>query len=97
MNIEQEEASGKGSFIINAEGRQVALMTYAIKEDHLLVILHTEVDDSLRGQNIGSKLVIAAVNHARENGMRLRPLCTFAHTFLEKRKDLYADVLEQAI
>ncbi len=97
MNIQREESGGKGSFIINAEGRQVALMTYAVKEDHLLVILHTEVDDALRGKNVGSNLVTEAFTHARENNIRIRPLCTFAQAVLEKKKNLYADVLEHFI
>ncbi len=96
MNVERKESGGKGSFFINAEGRQVALMTYTVQEDHLLVILHTEVSDSLRGKNVGSKLVMEAVTYARNHEMRIRPLCTFAKRFLEKEKDLYADVLEQA-
>jgi len=96
MNIEQEVAGGKGSFFINEDVRQVALMTFSIKDDNLLVILHTEVDDALRGKNVGSKLVTQAVNYARENNLRIRPLCTFAKAVLEKKKDFYADVLEPA-
>ncbi len=96
MNIDREETEGKGSFFIIEDGRQVALMTHAVKEHSILVILHTEVHDALKGKDVGSKLVTEAVNYARENDLLIRPLCTFAKAVIDKKQDHYADVLEQA-
>lgn len=95
MNIQREESGGQGSFFIKEDGKQLALMTYKLAADNILVILHTEVDESLKGQSVGGKLVDAAVNYARENNLHIKPLCTFAKAVMDKKKELYADVLEQ--
>ena len=96
MEIQQRESDHKGSFFIEVDGRQVAVMTYLLKPDNILVIDHTKVDDSLKGKNIGSQLVTKAVDFARQKKFRIRPLCSFARAVLEKKRDEYADVLEVA-
>ncbi len=96
MDIQREESGNQGSFFIKEEGKQLALMTYKMAAGNILVILHTEVDESLKGQSVGAKLVNEAANYARENKLRIRPLCTFAKAVLDKKKELYQDVLEQS-
>lgn len=95
MKIEREETGNKGSFFILHNNQQVALMTYKIDEPATLVILHTEVDEMLKGQNVGRQLVEQAVQYARQNQLRIKPLCSFANAVLQKKKAEHADVLEQ--
>ena len=51
MNIEIEEAESKGRAYV--AGAAKAEMTYSRAGDKLLIIDHTEVDDSFRGQGSG--------------------------------------------
>lgn len=95
MKIQQEELNNEGSFFIKEDEQQLALMTYRMAADNILEILHTEVDERLQGKNVGSNLVTAAANYARENNLRIRSLCSFAGAVLNKKKDVFADVLDQ--
>ncbi|MFZ3275020.1 MAG: GNAT family N-acetyltransferase [Lutibacter sp.] len=53
---------------------------------------HTNVDIKLKGQGAGKKLVIKAIEFARENGLKILPLCTFAKSVFDK-EIAFRDVL----
>ncbi|MEO5985329.1 MAG: GNAT family N-acetyltransferase [Ferruginibacter sp.] len=92
METQHQQTNRKGSFFLEQNNKQVALMTYHLSES-TMVIEHTEVDPSLQGENIGMQLVNAAVNYARDNKMKIKPLCSFVASVLNKDKDKYADIL----
>ncbi|MBS1588836.1 MAG: N-acetyltransferase [Bacteroidetes bacterium] len=62
------------------------------KKDSTLIVLHTDVDPSLAGQGVGKKLVLAIVQYARQNGLKIKAECSFAYAVLTKTSE-YADVL----
>ncbi len=66
-------------------------MTYTVAGSRV-IIDHTTVDDSLRGQGVGAKLVRAAVDWARAESAKLMPLCPYAKSVFDKTPD-YSDVL----
>ena len=92
MEIEHKPRDHKGSFIHQKDSEILAEMTYSKAGDTMLIIDHTEVSEKLRGTGAGVKLVEYAVNFARQNHMKLMPLCPFAKSVFEKREDL-RDVL----
>ncbi|MEO7675099.1 MAG: GNAT family N-acetyltransferase [Pyrinomonadaceae bacterium] len=53
---------------------------------------HTEVDPKFRGENIGKDLVAAAVAYARENSLKIKPLCPYTKKVIEATPELQ-DVL----
>lgn len=65
--------------------------TYSTSEG-LWIIDHTQVDDNYRGQNIAARLVEELVNRAREQGIKIMPLCPFAKKEFETKAQ-YRDVL----
>ena len=79
-------------FFVEEDGKKLAAMTFSKAGDQLIIIDHTEVSDVLRGKNVGKQLVAAAVDHARKNGLKILPLCTFAKSVFEKTAE-YQDVL----
>ncbi len=91
MDVQQKESSGQGKFFIEENGRRLAALVYA-KQNGLLVIEHTEVDKALRGRNIGFDLVHKAVDYARENGVKISPVCPFARKQFEKNAE-WKDVM----
>lgn len=66
-------------------------MTYTVAGTRV-IIDHTQVDASLRGEGVGAKLVQAAVEWARAENARLMPLCPYAKSVFDKTP-AYADVL----
>lgn len=92
MEIQHQENQQKGKFFYEENGQQLAEMTYTYAGNDKIIIDHTEVDDSLRGQGVGYKLVEASVQFARENNISILPLCPFANAVFRKKKE-YSDVL----
>ncbi len=66
-------------------------MTYVAAGENAFIIDHTFVDESLRGQKVGDKLVAAAVEYARENGLKIYATCPFALRVLTNTPE-YHDV-----
>lgn len=59
-----------------------------------VVIDHTWVDPSLRGQGAAGKLVQAVVDALRQSGRKARATCSYARTWLENHPEA-ADVLAE--
>ena len=91
MDIKHVKNGSRGGFIIKGETGRLAEMTYAREGDSSMNIDHTQVDESLRGEGVAEKLLEAAVEFARENGLRVTATCPYAKKKLEKN-DEYADV-----
>lgn len=92
MNVQHESNETKGVFFIEREGERIAHMTYSKWGNQKFIIDHTEVSDALRGKGAGKQLVMAAVSYARENEMKILPLCPFAQSVFGKMKEIQ-DVL----
>lgn len=93
MEIKHQEDGKKGYFFIEKEGEKKAEMVYSKAGDQLFIIEHTEVDDSLRGEGAGKKMVMKAVELARKSGKKIIPLCPFAKSVFDKNKEI-RDVLK---
>lgn len=91
MKILRDETGSKGRFYIEKDGKQLAQMTYSKAGADKIIIDHTEVDASLKGKGIGRDLVAEAVKYARENDLKIIPLCPFAKAEFDKHTD-YDDV-----
>lgn len=92
MEILKELNGHKGSFYIENDGERQAEMTYTMAGHETLIIDHTEVGDALRGKGAGLQLVKAAVEFARENNIKIIPLCPFAKSVFDKKEEI-RDVL----
>jgi uncharacterized protein len=93
MEIKHKDNGKKGMFYVEIEGKQEAEITYVHAGTEIIIIDHTGVNDSLKGQGVGYKLVAATVNYARENDLKIKPLCPFANAVFKKKATEYSDVL----
>lgn len=92
MEIEHHQGAQRGFFKAVQDQLEAGIMTYHWEGANKLVIEHTEVDESFAGKGVGKRLVMAAVEYARENKIKILPLCPFAHALFEKIEEL-RDVL----
>ncbi len=94
MEIKLTESGNKGIVFIKEGNRNLAEMTWIEGGDGYIIVDHTTVDDSLKGQGIGRKLLDRIVEVARERNLKIKPLCPFVvATF--KKVDEIRDVLYQ--
>jgi predicted GNAT family acetyltransferase len=91
MNIQHKETEGGGSFYM-PEGDDIKAEIVYARSGQNLVIEHTEVDEELRGKNFGYDLVGRVVEYARENDLKVVPVCRFAKAVFDKKEE-YSDVL----
>ena len=92
MLIQHKKVNSKGFFFIERDGNILAEMVYTMASPEKMIIEHTEVNDELRGQNIGYELVHAGVEYARLHHLKIIPLCAFANSVFKKKPE-FADVL----
>lgn len=71
-------------YATNKNNEIVAEVTFYEIQNEVYNIDHTFVDDSLRGQGIGSKLVQEAVDTIKEKGAKIQATCPFASKWLEE-------------
>jgi predicted GNAT family acetyltransferase len=92
LTVQREESDHRGSFFLEAGGKRVGEMTFTRANPALVIIDHTEVDDSLKGQGAGRKMLDAMVAWARETKTKLVPVCPYAKAQFDKDPSL-RDVL----
>ncbi|MFN8573306.1 MAG: GNAT family N-acetyltransferase [Gemmatimonadaceae bacterium] len=62
--------------------------------DGRIVFTHTEVPAELSGRGVGSALARAALDQARERGLRVEPRCPFVARYIERHPE-YADLVHE--
>jgi predicted GNAT family acetyltransferase len=55
--------------------------------DGVMHMTHTGVNPSLQGQGIAAALVKAALDHARSQGLKVDPLCSYVHTYMQRHPE----------
>ena len=79
-----------GRFEVEREGN-LAVLEYLLQEGKI-VFIHTGVPSALEGQGIGSRLARAGLDHARAQGLKVVPLCSFIAAYIQKHPE-YQDLL----
>lgn len=91
-DVKLEIDGKKGYFHIDVDGKQEAKMTFVFAGDDKIIIDHTEVNPGNEGKGFGKKMVTKAVEWARENDIKIVPLCPFAKSVFDKVPE-FRDVL----
>ena len=94
MNFQHKENKRTGMFYLESEKDKetTAEIVYSIELPDRIIIQHTAVSDELRGKNIGYELVKAIVELAREKHLKVVPVCSFASSVFQRKKE-FSDVL----
>jgi hypothetical protein len=62
------------------------------EQGELLVLPHTQIKSSFRGQGMGARLVQGALDDARAKGRRVLPYCWYVAEFIDANPE-YQDLL----
>jgi hypothetical protein len=83
-----------GRFEITVEGEPAGFVSYHPVGQNL-DFTHTEIDDCFEGHGLGSTLIRAGLDTARERGMGVLPHCPFVRSFIERHAE-YLDLVPAA-
>jgi uncharacterized protein len=67
-------------------GNETAYLAYE-RSPGALVLIHTEVPPSFRGEGLGEALVKAALDAVHAEGLRIVPVCPFVKAYLRKHPE----------
>ena len=81
-----------GFYVGEDPNNPLAEITYHPRDEQTMVIDHTFVSDTLRGQGVGGLLVHKVADLARKENKRIIPLCSYAKRVMMHNPD-YQDVL----
>lgn len=92
MPIIQTDTEKGGSFKMYQNDTVAGELVYKWSGKTKIIIEHTGVNENFEGQGIGKKLVLAAVDFARKNSIKILPFCTYAKSVFDKNPEIH-DVL----
>jgi predicted GNAT family acetyltransferase len=84
IRIEREDNGRKGRFVLYQNDEFAGEMTYVWAGTSRFIIDHTGVEESFNGRGLGKQLVMKAVEYARDNALKILPLCPFAKKVFDK-------------
>lgn len=87
-----DEANGR--YELRQHGRVVALAQYH-REGDAVVFTHTEVDESLEGQGLGSRLAAYALDDVRSRGLAAVPRCSFIAGYIARHEKEYGALVKR--
>jgi len=78
-------------FVTDVDGHQ-GYVEYE-RDGDTLALTHTIVPTAIGGRGVAAELVRTALEHARSEGLKVRPDCSYVEAYL-RRHDEYADLRE---
>ncbi|AWK51718.1 GNAT family N-acetyltransferase [Clostridium beijerinckii] len=85
----------KNKFYIGENSQNaLAEITFVPEGESKIIVNHTYVSESLRGQGIALKLVEKVIEYARQENIKIIPLCSYVEKVMT-RNDKYKDVLSE--
>lgn len=85
------DKNGEGAFYIMNNAEQAGEMAVAI-EDKNLTVYHTEVLPELEGKGFAGRLLAAMADYARQNSLKVVPLCSYVHAQFKHHPETYNDI-----
>ncbi|MFN3669330.1 MAG: GNAT family N-acetyltransferase [Brevundimonas sp.] len=71
----------------DAEGRTRSVFADYVVQGGTRVILHVEADPALRGTGAAGRFMQALAEHARAEGLKLAPRCSYAVAWLKRHSE----------
>ena len=86
MDAKVVDVPEKGRFEIRLDDRVDGLASYHI-EGTTMTLPHTEIDPGVGGRGLGTALVSAVLDAARERGLHVLPYCSFIRHYIQQHPE----------
>ncbi|MEO3814041.1 GNAT family N-acetyltransferase [Sphaerisporangium sp. B11E5] len=91
--VEVAENKDAHRFEITVEGRLAGFVKYRRRPGQL-VFTHTEIAEEFGGKGLGGRLIGAALDAARDAGVKVVPVCPFVGKYVERHPE-YRDMMAE--
>ena len=85
MALEITHQPADKRFVAQVDGGE-AECVYRLQGD-VMDIVHTEVPPASEGHGVAAAMVRAALAHARAQGLRVRPSCSYVRSYMRRHAD----------
>jgi hypothetical protein len=88
ISLQYQEARQR--FELSVDG-QASVLDYSLHVSDtgtVMSITHTHVPAALQGRGLAAQLMAAALDHARTNGWKVEPVCSYAVSYMNKHAGL---------
>ena len=92
MDFEIKHDVEQNRFVSYYEGHK-AVVEYTLK-DNVIDLYRTFTPPELRGKGIAGKLVKFALEHAKENNLKIIPTCSYVKGYIERHEN-YKELLAE--
>jgi len=82
--VDHNEIKSRFEAIINNE---VSIVNYTQSENGNLMITHTRVPRELEGQGIAAALTEAILEYAKQQSLKVQPLCSYTKAYIERHPE----------
>jgi predicted GNAT family acetyltransferase len=83
-DVPVSDNAARSRFELTVDGH-TGYLTYE-RAQGTLTLVHTEVPEEIRGRHLGDRLVEAALDAGRSQGLRIVVVCPFARTYLRRHR-----------
>ena len=91
MAAEVRHNESQRRYELHLDGTLVGIADYHVTDD-VIVIPHTEIERSRRGQGLGAELVRGTLDEIRTTGGKVVPQCWYVAQFIDEHPE-YADLV----
>lgn len=88
MDLHIEHHPEQGRFQAEVDGH-LCVADYRL-DGRTMRMTHTGVAPELQGRGIAAALVQAALDHAREQGYKVQPLCSYVQVYMRRHPETLA-------
>lgn len=78
----------KERVFLEEEGKVVAEINWAFLEEKVIDVNRTFVDESQRGKGLAEKLVLAVIEIAKKEELKIVPSCSYVENYFKKHEEL---------
>lgn len=84
VTIEREESNGAHEFVLRIDGERSGFLEFTRPDAGMMRIEYVEVSSELRGTGLGKQLVEKAIGFAKENSLKVVPICSYARAVIQR-------------
>ncbi|MBO0476568.1 N-acetyltransferase [Vagococcus sp. DIV0080] len=78
----------KERVFLEEEGKIVAEINWVFLEEKVIDVNRTFVDESQRGKGLAEKLVLAVIEIAKKEELKIVPSCSYVENYFNKHEEL---------